>query len=286
MSPDLPDSHRPFRWDLAGGDRLGSVLDRSLAPPLSYLGDLAECAGRVLARSDDADLYFVGRSADSVFDLLTGALSGTSWPGRLHRLPLSLSGPPAGLTPAKVRQLRANLAAEGLAPRALARRPRPVAFVDLVYVGRTYENLFRQLRDWVSSEPASWDAVRARLRFIGITEREKTSPHTWRWQQHADWTAELPRHSVTSVSIRPAVWRLLGNRQEKIEPSFHHGRWDDPAVTVPRRDDGARTALAEAVALVEAGRSREVRRGLARVLTGEPAISRRWLRALATELRR
>ena len=96
------------------------------------------------------------------------------------------------------------MAAEGLAPSALARQRRPVAFVDLVYAGRTYENLFRQIRDWVSSESAPWEAVRSRLRFIGITEREKTSPNTWRWQQHAQWTAELPPRCITNVSMQPA----------------------------------------------------------------------------------
>jgi hypothetical protein len=286
MSPKAPEPNRPFRWDLAGGYRLGSVLDRSLAPPLSYLGELTECAGRVLARCDDAGLYFVGRSADSVFDLLTGALAGTSWRRQLHRLPLSLSEARADLTTAEARQLRVNLAAEGLAPRVLARRRRPVAFVDLVYAGRTYENLFCQIEAWVSSESAPWAAVRSRLRFIGITGREKTSPKTWRWQQHAQWTGELPPRAITNVSIPPALWGLLGNRQPKIQPSFRRDSWDDPAVAVPRRDEGTRTALAEAVALVEAGGSPPTRLRLARVLTAEPAISSRWLRELAAELRR
>lgn len=286
MSSDSREPNRPFRWNLARGDRLGSALDRSLTPRLYYLDELIGCAGRVLARSDDGDLYFVGRSADSIFDLLTGALADTSWPDRLHRLPLSLSGRSIELSPAQVRQLRVNMNAEGLSPYALARRRRPVVFVDLVYTGGTYENLFRQLRTWIDDESAQWDVIRRKLRFIGITEREKTSPNTWRWQQQAKWTSELPLSAISNVSIHPFVWSLFGNRQEKIQPSFPRHRWGDPEVTVPRRNQETRTALAEAMALAETGRNSETRRLLARIMAAEPTISRRWLRSLVTELRR
>jgi hypothetical protein len=286
MPSDSPEPTRPFRWNLATGDRLGLALDRSLAPQLHYLDELIECAGRVLARSDDADLFFVRRSADSVFDLLTGALADTSWRDRLHRLPLSLSGRSIELSPAQVRQLRVNIDAEGLSPYALARRRRPVAFVDLVYTGGTYENLYRQLRSWIDDESAQWDVIRTKLRFIGITGREKTSPNTWRWQQHAEWTRELPPSAISNVSIHPFVWSLFGNRQEKIQPSFHRHRWVDPEATAPRRDQETRTALAEAMALVETGRENRTRRSLARIMATEPTISRRWLRSLVTQLRR
>src|SRR5258708_10881845 len=125
MSPVSPEPNRPFRWDLVRRDRLGSALDPSLRPALHYLDELIECAGRVLARSDDGDLYFVGRSADSVFDLLSGALAGTAWQDRPHRLPLSLTHYPPKLAPGDVTQLRTNLTGEGLSPYELARRRRP-----------------------------------------------------------------------------------------------------------------------------------------------------------------
>ncbi|MEU5948055.1 hypothetical protein ABZ793_21195 [Micromonospora sp. NPDC047465] len=40
------------------------------------------------------------------FDLLSGALSGTTWRDRCHRLPLSLWSDPDTLTPAEVAQFR------------------------------------------------------------------------------------------------------------------------------------------------------------------------------------
>jgi hypothetical protein len=66
--------NRPFRWDLVRPDHLGTLLDSIPEPDLWFLGELIDCAAKVVARSEDGELSFVGRSVDSVFDLLGGAL--------------------------------------------------------------------------------------------------------------------------------------------------------------------------------------------------------------------
>ncbi len=71
--------NRPFRWDLVRPDQFGTLLERADVPSLWFPRDLTECAAKVLARGGDADLHFVGRSADSVHDLLSGVLDGTPW---------------------------------------------------------------------------------------------------------------------------------------------------------------------------------------------------------------
>jgi hypothetical protein len=82
----------PLRWDLHRRERLGLLVARhpGARADLTWLEGLPACAAKVLARSGDADIYFVGRSADSVFDYLSGALLGTSGHDRLHLLPFSL----------------------------------------------------------------------------------------------------------------------------------------------------------------------------------------------------
>src|SRR3954464_11188002 len=85
----------PFRWDLVTPDQLGSLLDGVAPPDLWFLDDLVACAGKVLARSGNGDLVFVGRSLDSMFDLLGGVLAG-SVGRRLYRLPLSFQRPAVG----------------------------------------------------------------------------------------------------------------------------------------------------------------------------------------------
>jgi hypothetical protein len=276
---------RPFRWDLARGDRLGSLIDGHDTAP-AHLDELTDCAAKVLARSADGDLFFVGRSPDSLFDLLSGVLAESSHQERLHRLPLSLYGHDGeGLTQDERARLRAHLTAFGVTPRRLAGGGRPVVFVDLVLHGSTFGNLHAELRDWVADERASWNTIRARLGYLGITVREKTSPNTRRWQQHADWVRELPARAVRNVSVEGHLWRYMGNVQHKTERSFRRTRWADPDMTLPRHDDAARAALAEAVRFYRGGRTRTVRSRVHRVLTGEPTFREPWLRDLARSLR-
>jgi hypothetical protein len=286
MSSSLPARNEPFRWDLVNRDQLGSLLEGCAEPDLWYLDDLTRCAAQVVARSADGDLYFVGRSADSVHDLLGGAMAATSWRDRLHILPFSRRGGVDSLTRDEVLQWRGNLAAARLAPAELARRRRPVVFVDLVLYGYTFTSLYQLLRGWIDEERAQWDVIRTKLRFIGITRRGRTSPNTWRWQQHAGWPAALPARAIVNVSIDWRVWSQLGDRQYKTTLSFHSSRWSDESIREPLHNPAARQALAEAVAVVEHGRKREIRHQLARLMAAEPAFAERWLRSLAVELRR
>jgi hypothetical protein len=165
-------------------------------------------------------------------------------------------------------------------------RGRPTVFVDLVYQGSTFENLYAVLRDWIEDEGAQWDVIRRQLRFVGITWRTKTSPNTWRWQQHADFAGELPASAIRNVSLDGWLWSYFGDDQPKTAGSFRRTRWADADVAEPPRSETARKALAEAVALVAAGKTSEVRRELAAELARQPGMSERWLRDLQVSLRK
>lgn len=282
----------PFRWDLVTPDQLGSLLAGRGEPNLWFLEELVACAAKVLARSGNGDLIFVGRSLDSMFDLLGGALADVTYEARLGRLPLSFerAGTRAWggwqrrpLTPGELSQARRMLAAVDVTPRSLARRGRPVVFADVVHRGSTFTELYDLLRGWIDDERQPWPVIRRKLRFIGVTSRTKTSPNTYRWQQHAAWTRALPAHAVVNVSLDPAVWSYFGDSQIKLTRSFSPEDWL-AAADGPGRDERTRTALAEAAALVAHGRDRACRRALARAMRREPALGQPWLRALVTAL--
>jgi hypothetical protein len=286
---------RPYRWDLVAPDQLGSLLDGTVSPSLFFLSDLVECAGKVVARSGGGVLVFVGRSLDSMFDLLSGAFADDHGGVSLSRLPVSFSrvrarsvsrlgwrGRP--LAPAERDQIREMLAEIGLTPSSLARRRRPVAFVDVVAQGTTFGELFTVLREWIDEEHTQWDVIRRKLRFVGVTSRGKTSPKAYRWQQHASWTRSLPARAVMNVSLPYHwAWHYFGDVQVKLTRSHRPEHWLADAES-PDRDDKTRQALAEAVALVSYGRSQEGRKALARVMAGEPAMSQAWLRSLVAKL--
>jgi hypothetical protein len=281
----------PFRWNLVTPDQLGSLLAGTPAPDLWFLDDLVACAGKVLARSGNGDLVFVGRSLDSMFDLLSGALADDDT-RVLRRLPLSFQRPGIGirrrwrrrpLTPAEQAQARRMLTAAGLAPPALARRERPATFVDVVYRGATFTELFGLLRAWIDEDRQPWPVIRRKLRFVGVTIRTRTSPNTYRWQQHATWTRQLPSRAVVNVSLDPWVWSYFGDDQVKLTRSFTPERWLAEA-DGPDRGEHTRRALAQAAAIVAYGRSNHGRRALARSVGHEPTLAQPWLRGVITRL--
>lgn len=282
----------PFRWDLVRPDQLGSLLAGTASPDLWFLDDLVACAGKVLARSGNGDLYFVGRSLDSMFDLLSGVLADPVGEQRLYRLPLSFQRAAVGsgrrwrrrpLSPAELVQGRRFLAAVGLTPQALARRDRPAVLVDVVDFGSTFTELFTLIRDWIDRERQPWPVIRRKLRFVGVTIRRETSPNTYRWNQHAIWTRQLPAASVLNVSLPFQVWSYFGNQQVKLTRSLRPDQWTAEG-DGPGRDERTQQALAEAAALVAHGRSRPGRQAVARAVGRDPALAQPWLRSLVTNL--
>jgi len=268
----------PFRWDLVTPDQIGSLLAGRESPDLWFAEELTVAAARVAARSGGGDLYFVGRSADSIFDLLGGAFDGTDHARRLHRLDFS------GRYEIRRREARSVLEAAGITPFTLARSHRAVALVDLVAAGGTFENLFQTLRDWVADEREPWPVIRRKLHFVGLTQRQEPSPKAWRWQQAADWPAQLPSSNVISVSISGQLWDYLGNLQTKLTRHFGPEQWSADEADGPGHDERTREALAEAVALVALGQGRPARSLLARTMATEPAYAESWLRTLVRQL--
>ncbi|MGQ0843518.1 MAG: hypothetical protein ACT4QF_05245 [Sporichthyaceae bacterium] len=274
----------PFRWSLVPREQLGTLVAGIDPPRLPDLDELVDCAAKTLARCGGGRLLFVGRSADSLFDLLSGVLAGTDHRDRLARLAYSVREDPAVMSADQIAQARAILAASGLSPEHLTGRE-PIALVDLVAGGRTFTGLFHLLREWAVEQDVPWEIARQRLRFVGITSRRPTSPKTWRWQQHVDWLEELPAGAVVNVSLDPDLWTYWAEQQPKLTRSLHPGQWNIPEQPGPRHDEAARAALAEAVALVDLGGRRTTRVAIARVLEREPAFAHHWLRLLAAQIR-
>ncbi|HEU0055074.1 MAG TPA: hypothetical protein VFQ39_17930 [Longimicrobium sp.] len=219
----------PFRWDVARREQLGKLLD---GPPADaypgFLDELRECCVRVVAAAADGDMVFVGRSPESIFDYVSGALADTSWAARPVLLNFSMRYDSADEIRRKnihaLRAMLAQLAAVGLSPAAIAASERPQVFIDLVYAGKTFGRLLGLLEHAAEEEGVDVAAVRRRIRFLGITERTKNSPNTWRWYQRSEWAARMPRRSLRGVSIPRWLWTYLGDIQPKV------ARWNPPMV--------------------------------------------------------
>lgn len=279
----------PFRWDLTNRNHLGSLVDGEQAPSYpDFLDELLSCCSKVLAMSGDSDLIFIGRSPESIFDHLSGLLLDTSWFNRLVLLHFSIGFRQEAIPtqhPEALVAMREYLQHLELHPEGIATRVTPVAFIDLVATGETFGRLVTFIRDWANSTGYDWNAVRRRLRLIGITKRTKTSPKTWRWQQHASWVGSLQSGSIKNVSIPRTLWRYLGDYQYKVTESYTPSRWGDPALSLPGYSEGQVKALRLAYHLFESGRTKERRQQFSSLLVKEPAMKYPWFRNLLREIR-
>src|ERR1051326_5117963 len=88
---ESPGVIKPFRWDVARREQLGSLVESApAARPPWFDDELLRCCARVVAFAGNSDLVFVGRSPEPLFDLLSGILLDTTWADRLSILNLSL----------------------------------------------------------------------------------------------------------------------------------------------------------------------------------------------------
>ena len=279
----------PFRWDLRQRSTFDALLVGEVAPSYDgFTDDLLTCCARILALSGGADLCFVGRSLDSVFDHLGGLLLGTSWESHIELLPLSLLRQPASAfrTAARRRAFQDYLETQRLDPVSLAHRTRPVALVDLVSTGRTLGGVVEALHDWCQATGGDWGSAARKLRIVAMTCRQKTSPHTERWSQQVGWLKLLERGAAKSVSVPSQLYRYLGDTQPKLAPSFGPSRWGDPSVESPRHQAEHLQALRLSVQLFDLGRDLRRREAFARELARQPTMEQPWLRSLVVEIRR
>jgi hypothetical protein len=275
----------PFRWDVSRREQLGRIAEGVQVETYpGFEDDLVTCCARVLALGGDSDFVFVGRSPECLFDFLSGALATTSWSNRLELLPMSTRWEAWPKRPDRV-AFRANLAAAGLAPQTLERHPRRVALVDLADTGATLGDVVALVREWAEDGASRWRAVAPRLRIVGVTWQEKSSPHTWRWSQHSDWAGWLAPGAVKNVSIPGTLLQFLTTDAPKIAAAFTPDRWRDPSAALPLRDEQARRGLALALRLYDLGASGRGRAQLAAGLARQPAMRSAWLRSLVLELR-
>lgn len=282
---------RPFRWDLSRPEQLGGLIERVDSPTASdrFIADVRRCCARILSAAGAADLVFVGRSPESLYDYLSGALERTDGAGRLTLLNVSLFGFP----PDAVRRLhpelrdavRSHLTAVGLTPEKIAARARPVALVDVVASGNTFGALAALLLDWAGDSGIDERAVTRRLRFVGLTPGRKPSPCAWRWQQHASWPRRFRPAAIRNVALDQVFWDYLAGLQSKVSHWNPPDRWGAAELARPSREPSNLEALKLAASVRSRASEAGERRGFAAELARQPGMREGWMRSLILELR-
>lgn len=265
---------------------LRKQLDATIQREKRSSKDLLRCCSRVLALGSEYDLVFVGRSAESIFDHLSGLLFDTPFRERLTLLQLSVYYYRDKINWSRsLDSLKAYFESLKLDPVSISRKRRPVAFVDLVDTGLTFYKLMIILQNWSKELGISWKAVRKRIRLIGIVSRTKTSPNTWRWHQESRWNDLLEKNSIKNFSISTRYWGYLGNEQHKCTESFTDDLWSDPGARLPVRTSKRLVGLNTAMHWFELGLTSARREELAEALSSEPEMKVESVRKIVSCLR-
>ncbi|MCR9142947.1 MAG: hypothetical protein NXI24_11890 [bacterium] len=279
---------KPFRWNIKKREQLGDLLAEPAAEAYdAYPAELAECAAKVVARSANKRIVFVGRSPENIFDYLSGVFEGTSHASKLDVL--NISNRFAAIeeiqreNPGAFAALRAHFHDLEVSAGQIVANKTGVCFCDLVAEGGTFAQIFRFFELQAREDNIDLRALVQKLGFLGITVRMKTSPNTWRWQQHADWVRAYPRLFVKNISAPDSLWTYLGNRQVKVAKTNPPARWGSAEILHPPREAGNLSALRQAYDLYRLGSTQ--RKEFVELLAATPEFKDPWLRKLASELK-
>jgi hypothetical protein len=293
----------PFRWDVTQPQQLGTLLEGDASGSYDkFSNDLLACAAQVVGLAGDSDLVFLGRSLESLYDVLSALLVGTSWQGRLTLLPFSTGHRETeiarGKHPEAIAAFRAYLDSFGLAPAKLIVRERPVALTDLLCSGNTMHQFLLLIRAWALEEKIDWPSVKRKLRVVAILRQDDLNPKprwkvqregqtTWRWREDADWVHELlERGALREAAISRELWEYLGDNQIKTTPSFTPECWGTDEAANPCRKEHNLKALRLARQLFEAGCTKQARAQFAALLAAERfAMHEGWCRRLVGQVR-
>lgn len=285
----------PFRWDITKREQLGRLVDLPDAEVEQLLDEwivpeIRKYGAKIIALCDDSDLCFVGRSPEIFFDYLSGLLLDTSWADRLILLHYS-RGWPYGLSSEEaskaLREYHRYLSHLALDPESLARREHSVAFIDAVNWGSTFGDLIDIFHNWTHQIGGDWEAVKRKIRIVGITWQHETSPKTRRWQQHTEQASLLLPGAIKNVSAFGGFIQYMSfSILPRVSRSYYAQRWGDPTVRLPRHDEDTLHALKVAASLFDHGRRKQDRLAFARVMGEERGMRYKWFRDLVSELKR
>lgn len=285
----MSETNFPFRWKIESPDELGSLIDPNFELNDWLLSSVRYCAAKILTFSQNSRLIFVGRSLDSVHDYLSAILEDTSWNYRLERLNISLYGHSIddieNNYPKSFNSLKNYFEELNIDPVSIKSCKIPTSFVDVVLEGGTYKQIFKLLNDWSVKIENDSVAMNKKIRFIGITQRKKTSPNTWRWQQQTEWTKNLKSSNIKNVSMDYGFWTQVANCQPKMTKSFTPKMWETDEVKSPIHSEEVIRALNEAYSLYSSGKSKSEKAFFIKELLNKQSMKLNWLRNLALEIK-
>ncbi len=260
----------PFRWNIANKSELGSLINPDFVIYKDLLEDLRLCVAKIIKFTEDGSLVFVGRSLDSAYDYLSGYCLESKSKDYLKHLNISLFGQSieeiGNKDPQSLNELKKHFKLLNLDPHSLKKSKHKNYFVDVVYYGGTYTEIYNFLKSWCHEIKEDFPAVLHKIGFIGVTSRTKNSPNTWRWHQHKDWPQNLSKNSLKNISVDRYYWSYLGDNQAKLTRSNRPKNWLHQPIEKQDYTEDTIKAINEAYFLFQISQTSEERKLLKRLI--------------------
>lgn len=239
---------KPFRWNLKKKEQLGGLLTGKRSPHYSgYINDIRKYSAQIFGRSEDRRMIFVGRSPANIFDYLSGVFQDTLLDDRIENLNISNRfyeiNKLAKEIPDSYSSLKEHFKSLSLSPMQLISSKRGICFVDLVSEGSTFDRLYEFIHKWSNEEKVDSAAVWNKIKFLGLTNKTKNSPNTYRWSQDAIWLEDKVDIKAQSISIPWQMWDHMGNYQSKSSNTNKPEMWNDENILLPPREKERLEAL-------------------------------------------
>ena len=167
----------------------------------------------------------------------------------------------------RIEELKKHFTLLKLDPYSIKKSKNKIYFVDVVYYGGTYSEIFNFLKSWCCEIKEDFPAVLYKIGFIGITSRTKNSPNTWRWHQHKDWPKSLSKNSLKNISVNRFYWSYLGDYQSKLTHSNRPKNWLHHPIEKQDYSENTIYAINEAHYLYQLAQTNEEKKTLMSLIT-------------------
>lgn len=279
---------KPFRWNIKKKEQLGSLLGKTrLSLPRLYIKEVRECAAKVLSRSNNKKMIFVGRSPENIFDYLSGVLQNTKMEQNIDILNISTSfydiNKLARKLPESYKALKDHFKLLKISPDQIISTKQGICFVDLVSSGSTFDNLFEFINKWCIDDKVDRNAVWRKIKFLGITMRTENSPNTYRWYQHAIWLTHDIKIKAQSISVSRNTWLYWGNYQSKSSNTNKPETWGNEQILLPPREKERLVALRVAYTIYHRGLQEKLI--FSKEFAKLPEYKEKWLREASLNIK-
>jgi hypothetical protein len=291
---------KPFEYPLEKPEQYEKYLSYSLRESLceevdevqSGQSSLLRVAARVLALSEDSDIFFIGRSVVPVQRTLEGLAKHTNLIARLCTLHISLRLDPEALRELlKTREFQLRLESfktyartVGFDPQRLAQSGQRYTLVDVVDTGCTFNCLIILLWRWHHELGLDWNAARRKLRVVAITHRGTFGDHD---DVPVQWINLIGGPAVVQwVKVEFSFYQWLASRRARMAPKFRWFEWGSEAIAenwtgvFKHRLAG----LQLEVACVTQAATPALRKQFVRLANALPVHSQPWFRSLLIQI--